>query len=84
MYLANPDFTTVELLNVRGDPLSTFSFKPGADQKIKINGKDTKFSDLRAGEKITFWVSEVRMPAHELPGSTEDSWAVLPPLPKKP
>jgi hypothetical protein len=79
VYLQNADFTTVQLLNVKGDPLTTFSFKPGPDAHIKIDGKDTKFTDLKPGEKITFWVSEDRMTASELPGSTEESWAVLPP-----
>lgn len=83
VYISDPAFMTVQLLNVYGDSLSSFSFKPGKDQTIKINGKPTKFDDLKVGEKITFWVSEDRLTASELPGSTEDSWAVLPPL-KKP
>ncbi|MDP9197657.1 MAG: hypothetical protein M3O07_00380 [Pseudomonadota bacterium] len=83
VYITGPDITTVTLVNAEGDSLDTFSLKPGPDQKIKINGKDTKFSELRVGEKITFWVSEDRMEASELPGSSESSWAVLPPL-KKP
>ena len=79
VYLNSADRTTVELLNVKGDPLSTFSFKPAADAGVNIDGKKTKFTDLKAGEKISFWVSEDRMTAQEQPGSTEDSWAVLPP-----
>lgn len=82
VYITGPEITTVTLVNAEGDSLDTFSLKPGPDQKIKVNGKDTKFSDLRKGEKITFWVPEDRMEASELPGSTETSWAVLPPLPK--
>ena len=84
VYISDPEFMTVQLLNVVGDPLTTFSFKPRADQRVKINGKDTKFTDAKVGEKLTFWVSEDRMTASELPGSTEDSWAVLPPLAPKP
>ena len=84
VYLNGPEITTVNLLNAKGDIVDTFSLKPGPDQKIKINGKDTKFSELNVGEKITFWVSEDRMEASALPGSTENSWAVLPPLPQKP
>jgi len=84
VYITGPEITTVTLLNAKGDALDTFSLKPGPDQMIKINGKDTKFSELRVGEKITFWVSEDRMEAAELPGSSEKAWAVLPPLPKKP
>jgi hypothetical protein len=80
VYISDPEFMTVQLLNVVGDPLTTFSFKPRPDQHVKINGKDTKFHDAKVGEKLTFWVSEDRMTASELPGSTEDSWAVLPPV----
>ena len=72
---------SVELLNVRGDPLTTFSFKPAADAGVMIDGKKTKFTDLKKGEKISFYVSADRLEASELPGSTADSWAVLPPTP---
>lgn len=84
VYITGADITTVNLLNAKGETLDTFSLKPGPDQTIKINGKDTKFSELRVGEKITFWVSEDRMEAAELPGATENAWAVAPPPPKKP
>lgn len=79
VFLNSADRTTVELLNVHGDPLTTFSFKPAADAAVQIDGKDVKFTDLKKGEKISFWVSADRLTASEMPGSTEDSWAVLPP-----
>jgi hypothetical protein len=79
VFLNSADRTTVELLNVRGDPLTTFSFKPAPDAGVVIDGKKTKFTDLKKGEKISFWVSADRLEASELPGATEDSWAVLPP-----
>jgi hypothetical protein len=79
VYLNSQDRTTVELLNTRGDRLSTFSFKPGPEASVNIDGKSTKFKDLDPGEKISFWVSEDRLTASEMPGSTEESWAVLPP-----
>ena len=66
---------------MKGDPLTTFSFKPGADAAVKVEGEDKLFKNLRKGEKITFWVSEDRMTAQSLPTSTTDSWAVLPPAP---
>ena len=43
VFLNSPDRTTVELLNVKGDPLTTFSFKPGPDAAVKVEGKETKF-----------------------------------------
>jgi hypothetical protein len=79
VFLNSADRTTVELLNTKGDPLTTFSFKPGPDAAVSIEGEKTKFTDLKKGEKISFWVSEDRLTAQEMPGSTEDSWAVLPP-----
>jgi hypothetical protein len=79
VYLTSKDRTTVELLNVRGDRLSTFSFKPAADATVDMDGKKVKFSDLKVGEKISFWVSADRLAASEQPGSTAESWAVLPP-----
>src|SRR6187401_821918 len=42
VYLTGPEITTVNLLNAKGDVVDTFSLKPGPDQTIKINGKDTK------------------------------------------
>ena len=78
-FLNSPDRTTVELLNLHGDPLTTFSFKPAPDAGVMIDGKKTKFTDLKKGEKISFYVSADRLTASELPGATEDSWAVLPP-----
>jgi hypothetical protein len=80
VYISDPEFMTVNLLNAAGDRVTTFSFKPGPDQMINIDGKDRKFHDLLVGEKMTFWVSEDRMTAAALPGSSEESWAVLPPL----
>ncbi len=79
VFLNSADRTTVELLNVRGDRLSTFSFKPAPDAGVHINGEKVKFTDLKKGETISFWVSEDRLTASELPGSSEESWAVLPP-----
>ena len=79
VYLNSADRTTVQLLNTKGDPLSTFSIKPGPDASVDIEGKKTKFTDLKKGEKISFYVSEDRLSASEQPGSTAESWAVLPP-----
>jgi hypothetical protein len=82
VYIADPAFTTVQLLNVAGDPVTTFSLKPGPDEHVLVNGDETAFHDLKVGQKVTFWVSEKRLEAVELPGSTEHAWTVLPPTSK--
>lgn len=81
VYLNSADRTTVTLQSPAGKDLSTFSFRPSAGTSVRTAAGDTKFTDLRTGETITFWVSEDRMTASSLPASTDDSWAVLPPLP---
>lgn len=82
VYLNSADRTTVTLLSKEGTDLTTFSFRPGPNATIRLNGKDTKVTDYRPGEVISFWVSEDRMAASALPASSEETWAVLPPLPK--
>jgi hypothetical protein len=79
VYLANPDFITVQLLNVAGDMISTFSFKPGPGAQIVVNGKPEGFSDLKPGDAITFWLPEKSLKARALPGPTKQAWRVLPP-----
>jgi len=81
VYLNSADRTTVTLQSKEGKDLSTFSFRPGPDAKIRMGDKATKITAFRPGETISFWVSEDRMSASDLPGSTEESWSVLPPLP---
>jgi len=79
VYLNSADRTTVTLLSPKGESLQTFSFRPNPNSAVKVKGTTTKFKDLHEGEPISFWVSEDRMTASELPTSTEDSWSVLPP-----
>lgn len=81
VYLNSADRTTVTLQSKEGKDLTTFSFRPGPNATIRANGKDTKITEYRPGETISFWVSEDRMAASALPASSEESWAVLPPLP---
>jgi len=80
VYISSPQFMTVELLDTAGATVTTFSFKPAPGQGVHVNGSLRKFSDMAVGEKLTVWVSEKRLTAMELPGSTVNSWAVLPPM----
>lgn len=80
VYISSPEFMTVEMLDAAGKTVTTFSFKPGPDQGVHVNGQLRKFHDMAVGEKLTIWVSEKRMEARELPGSTDKSWVVLPPM----
>lgn len=80
VYIVDPAFTTVELLNVAGDMVTAFSIKADPSEHVIVSGgEETAFHDLKVGQKITFWVSEHRLEAVELPGSTEHAWSVIPP-----
>jgi hypothetical protein len=79
VYISSPQFMTVELLDGAGATVTTFSFKPAPGQGVHVNGQLRAFHDMSVGEKLTLWVSEKRLEAMELPGSTAHSWAVLPP-----
>jgi len=80
VYLVNlPDFITVEMLDVAGNPISTFSFKPPPSEKIVVNGNGISFSEVKRGDVITFWKSEKRLEAKTMPAETAQAWDVLPP-----
>jgi hypothetical protein len=80
VYISSPAFMTVQLLDASGATVTTFSFKPGPNQGVHVNGQLQKFHDMKVGDVLTVWVSENRTDAQELPGSTKNSWAMLPPL----
>ena len=80
VYISSPEFMTVQMLDAAGNTVTTFSFKPGPNQGVHVNGRLVKFHDMSVGDKLTVWVSEKRTDAQELPGSTTNKWAMLPPL----
>jgi hypothetical protein len=80
VYISSPEFMTVNILDSAGTIVTTASFKPGPNQGVHVNGTLEKFHDMSVGEVLTFWVSEKRTDAHELPGSTANKWALLPPI----
>jgi hypothetical protein len=80
VYISSPQFMTVNIIDSAGNVVTTASFKPGPNQGVHVNGKLEKFHDMSVGETLTFWVSQNRTDASELPGSTANKWALLPPL----
>jgi hypothetical protein len=80
VYISSPQFMTVQMLDASGATVTTFSFKPGPNQGVHVNGQFRKFSDMQVGDVLTLWVSQKRTDAQELPGSTAQKWALLPPI----
>jgi hypothetical protein len=54
---------TVQFLNVAGDAVAGMepaTFTPAEGARLTVNGKTTKYSDLKNGDTLNFWVSENR------------------------
>src|SRR5262249_20688510 len=62
---------TLDFLNVRGDTLATVIVKPKPDARITIDGKKKKYSTLRAGDKLSFWMPEKRFGFYSEPGASK-------------
>jgi hypothetical protein len=64
---------TVDVLNVRGDSLAEVTIAPKADARLKVGGKETKYSSLRAGDTLDLWMPESRLGFYSEPGAAEVS-----------
>jgi len=62
---------TLDFLNVRGDTLATVTVKPKPDARVTIDGKKKKYSTLRAGDKLGFWMPESRLGFYSEPGASK-------------
>ena len=50
------DTVTINILNQKGKAISKATFVPAADQMADVDGKDVKFTDLKKGMKLDFYV----------------------------
>lgn len=74
-----PDFVTVEMLDVAGLAVTTFSLKPSPTEQVVVNGQGVPFSQVKPGDVITLWFPEKRFEAKAVPVATGTSWIVFPP-----
>ena len=49
---------SVAMKNVAGTEVGNITVATGGDAMVKINGKDTKASDLKVGDNLNFYVKE--------------------------
>ena len=78
VFLTDPSFITVQLFNVAGDPIETVSLKPNPGVMLMVNGQQEKFSELRVGDPVTFWVSENRFSIYGTPGASASAEGTAP------
>jgi hypothetical protein len=67
----NKGVVTLDFLNVRGDTLATVMVKPKENARVMIDGKKKKYSTLRAGDKLSFWMPEKRFGFYSEPGAAK-------------
>jgi hypothetical protein len=59
---------TVVFEDKDGKGVSRVVFAPTADQGLNLNGKDTKYSDLKKGDVIDMWLPHSRFGLYGTPG----------------
>ena len=79
VYLTDPTYIVVQVFNVAGDPLDTVTFRPQPSSTLLVNGQPEKFSELKVGDPVTFWISEKRFAMYSAPGAVTASSQGLPP-----
>ena len=52
------------------DALSAITVQPSATASLLVNGKSTKFSELKVGDPISIWVSQDRFSFYSAPGKS--------------
>lgn len=50
------DATTIEFLDKNNKPVSRVTFKPAADQMAYLSGKKVKYSELKKGDELHFYI----------------------------
>lgn len=69
VYIKQGDSMTIQFHNVSGDVLTAITVKPSAQtMSLLINGKETKFADLKVGDPISVWLAEDRWDFYDAPG----------------
>ena len=80
VYINNlPDYMTLQLLNVSGTMITTFSVKPEGGGIFYADGNATPAADLKIGQQVTWWVPENSIEMKVLPVPTAESWKVIEP-----
>ncbi|MBS0579599.1 MAG: hypothetical protein JSR36_10090 [Proteobacteria bacterium] len=68
VFLKEGATTTIQVNNAAGDALTAITVQPTNTAKLMINGKETKFSDLKVGDAVSIWVAQDRFDFYSAPG----------------
>jgi hypothetical protein len=53
--------------------LGTITFDAASDARVEINGRQSRFSSLRQGDKMSFWMPETSVGFYAEPGASEST-----------
>jgi hypothetical protein len=56
----SPESTTIEFLDKDNKPVSRATFKPGEGQMASVDGKKMKYSDVKKGTELHFYIENKR------------------------
>lgn len=60
---------SMDIKNVSGTPIGNVQVEPTGDARIKVNGKDVRFTSLQRGDEVDIWVPEARYGFYSEPGA---------------
>ena len=68
---------TANFIDNHKQSIATLTFAASPEARVKVEGKDVKFSALRAGDSLSFWVPESRVGFYAAPGASENAKLAL-------
>lgn len=63
------DSVTVNMLDTSGKAISQVKFAPAADQTVKLEGKEMKYTSLKKGTKLDFYIEHSKWGLYASPDS---------------
>ncbi len=60
---------SMDIKNVSGDPIGNVQVQSTGDARIKMEGKEVKFTSLQRGDEVDIWVPESRYGFYSEPGA---------------
>jgi phage gp45-like len=64
---------SMDIKNVAGDAIGAVQVESTGDARVKMEGKDVKFTSLRQGDEVDIWVPEARYGFYSAPGAGTNS-----------
>ena len=67
------DQVTANFIDEYKQSVATLTFAAAPDARVKVEGKDVKYSSLKPGDTLSFWMPESRVGFYASPGAAENT-----------